>query len=67
MLEHRVTAAVQDSSDEFIVAAKFGFAIFDRKTGKIKYLKRTYDDKAEGGLLAGRMRCVLRGVQRLIC
>lgn len=36
------TADIQDSDDEIVVGAKGGYAILNRKTGGIEYLKKVW-------------------------
>jgi len=47
-----VTADIESSTDEYIVAAKQGFAIFNKKTG-LRYVKKTYEDDS---VMAEKMR-----------
>ncbi|KAA8894888.1 regucalcin like protein [Sphaerosporella brunnea] len=50
-----VTADIEgrNNNNEFLVAAKRGFALLDRNTGKLSYIKKVYEDDAE---MAERMR-----------
>ncbi|KAH0610321.1 uncharacterized protein H6S33_011848 [Morchella sextelata] len=45
-LEHSVgiTADIDGHEGEYIVAAKLGFAIFNKTTGQLRYIKKVYDD-----------------------
>ena len=39
----RVTADIQGSDDELIVGAKYGYALMERKTGRLKYVKKVWN------------------------
>lgn len=41
---HSITADIKDHEGEYIVAAKLGFAIFNKSTSQLRYIKRVYDD-----------------------
>lgn len=40
-----VTADIDRSQDEIIVGAKLGYAVLHRKTAKLTYVKKLWDDK----------------------
>ncbi|KAL7266900.1 rRNA-processing protein cgr1 [Rhizina undulata] len=35
---------IEGNDEEFIVAAKRGYALFNKKTGKLRYVKKIYED-----------------------
>lgn len=39
-----ITADIEGYEGEYIVAAKLGFAIFNKSTGQLRYIKKVYDD-----------------------
>lgn len=41
---YSITADIEGHEGEYIVAAKLGFAIFDKSTGQLRYIKKVYDD-----------------------
>ena len=44
-----VTADIEDSQDDIIVGAKHGYAVLNRKTAKLVYVKKLWDDRDERG------------------
>ena len=45
----RITADVEGTEEEeIIVGAKYGYALVNRQTGAMKYLKRFADDPEQG-------------------
>lgn len=44
----RVAYHIEGDDDNLIAAAKYGFAIMERATGKLKYIARAYDDSKDG-------------------
>jgi hypothetical protein len=41
---HSITADIDGHEGEYIVAAKLGFAIFNKTTDQLRYIKKVYDD-----------------------
>lgn len=41
---HSITADIEGHEGEYVVAAKLGFAIFNKSTGDLRYIKKVYDD-----------------------
>lgn len=41
---YSITADIKDHDGEYIVAAKLGFAIFNKSTSQLRYIKKVYDD-----------------------
>ena len=42
-----MTADIEGTDDEYIVGAKAGFAILNKKTGDLKYIRKFWDDPAK--------------------
>lgn len=43
------TAHIEGTDDELIVGAKLGYAIFDRSTRRLKYIKKVWDGRDGAG------------------
>ena len=47
MMSNSVTADIHGDDENIIVAAKYGYAIMNKKNGKLKYVKKTWIDEGE--------------------
>ena len=47
MMSNSVTADIHGDDENIIVAAKYGYAIMNKKNGKLKYVKKTWVDEGE--------------------
>ena len=60
---HSVTADIEGTDDEYIVGAKAGYAIVNKQTGELRYIKKYWDDQEKedrypNPVTLGPMNCV---------